>query len=230
LLKKIINKIDKLNPDDDKVEILISVKIIGNFAAMENSYYTDKVIELNILDKLKILIQDKYSFDIRKESAWIISNIAAGTTNQLNLLYDNNFPDIIFDNVLNGNEDSIKYNILWALYNFSNIKNMEKLNSLIERGFIDIIINRLKIDQGDILCCSLEALYNILKIGKNNDPASYNIIESKVYELDILNELKNFSINYHVTGAAKNKIKDILNNYFGIVDIEQFLNSNNELN
>jgi hypothetical protein len=125
LLKKIINKIDKLNPDEDKIEILISIKIIGNFAAMENSYYTDKVIELNILDKLKILIQDKYSFDIRKESAWIISNIAAGTTNQLNLLYDNNFPDIIFDNVLNGNEDSIKYNILWALYNFSNIKNME---------------------------------------------------------------------------------------------------------
>ena len=230
LLKKIINKIDKLNPDEDKIEILISIKIIGNFAAMENSYYTDKVIELNILDKLKILIQDKYSFDIRKESAWIISNIAAGTTNQLNLLYDNNFPDIIFDNVLNGNEDSIKYNILWALYNFSNIKNMEKLNSLIERGFIDIIINRLKIDQGDILCCSLEALYNILKIGKNNDPTSYNIIESKVYELDILNELKNFSINYHVTGAAKNKIKDILNNYFGIGDIEQFLNSNNEVN
>ena len=230
LLKKIINKIDKLNPDEDKIEILISIRIIGNFAAMENSYYTDKVIELNILDKLKILIQDKYSFEIRKESAWIISNIAAGTTNQLNLLYDNNFPDIIFDNVLNGNEDSIKYNILWALYNFSNIQNMEKLNSLIERGFIDIIINRLKIDQGDILCCSLEALYNILKIGKNNDPTSYNIIESKVYELDILNELKNFSINYHVTGAAKNKIKDILNNYFGIGDIEQFLNSNNEVN
>ena len=39
----------------------------------------DKVIELNILDKLKILIQDKYVFNIRKECAWIISNIAAGT-------------------------------------------------------------------------------------------------------------------------------------------------------
>ena len=227
LLKKIIDKIDKLNPEEDRIEILLSIRIIGNFAAMENSYYTDKVIELNILDKLKILIQDKYVFNIRKECAWIISNIAAGTANQINLLYENNFPDILFDIILNGNDDSVKDNCLWALYNFSNINNMEKLNNLIERGFIDIIINRLKLDQGDVLCCSLEALNNILIRGKNNDPANYNMIESKVHELDILKELKNFALDYQLSDTAKNKLRDILINYFGIADVNQFLNSNN---
>ena len=226
LLKKIIDKIDKLNPEEDKMEILLSIRIIGNFAAMENSYYTDKVIELNILDKLKILIQDKYVFNIKKECAWIISNIAAGTSNQINLLYDNNFPDILFDIILNGNDDSVKDNCLWALYNFSNINNIEKLNILIERGFMDIIINRLKLDQGDVLCGSLEALNNILIIGKKNDPANYNIIESKVHELDILKELKNFALDYQLSDTAKNKLKAILINYFGIADVNQFLNSN----
>ena len=228
LLKKLIDKIDTLNPEDDKTEIFNSLKIIANFGAMENSYYTDKIIELNVLDKLKLLMQDKYSLGIRKETAWLISNIAAGTINQLTKLYENNFQDILFDNISNSPDDKIKNNCLWALYNFSSLKNIEYLNALIEKGFIDIIIKRLKIDKGDTLACSLEALNNILCQGKNLDPAVYNIIETKVNELDILNELKNFLKNNHSNTMIKNKIQTIFNNYFGIDNIEQFLNENNE--
>ena len=39
LLKKIIDKIDKLNPEDDYQEILYNMRIVGNFGAMENSLY-----------------------------------------------------------------------------------------------------------------------------------------------------------------------------------------------
>ena len=228
LLKKLIDKIDTLNPEDDKTEIFNSLKIIANFGAMENSYYTDKIIELNVLDKLKLLMQDKYSLGIRKETAWLISNIAAGTINQLTKLYENNFQDILFDNISNSPDDKIRNNCLWALYNFSSLKNIEYLNALIEKGFIDIIIKRLKIDKGDTLACSLEALNNILCQGKNLDPAVYNIIETKVNELDNLNELKNFLKNNHSNTMIKNKIQTIFNNYFGIDNIEQFLNENNE--
>ena len=200
LLKKIIDKIDKLNPD--------------------------KIIELNVFDKLKLLMQDKYSIDIRKETAWIISNIAAGTIGQLTKLYENNFQDILFDNIININNESVKINCLWALYNFSNIPNIECLNSLIEKGFINIIMERLKIDTGDVLGCSLEALNNILNRGKNLDPTIYNIIENKVYELDILNELKNYLINEQPNQMIISKIQIILNNYFEIKNIEKFVNNN----
>ena len=54
------------------------------------------------------------------------------------------------------------------------------------------------------------------------------MIEIKVNELDILNELKNFLKNNHPKKIIKNKIITILNNYFGIEDIEQFLNDNDE--
>ena len=226
LLKKIIDKIDKLNPEDDYQEILYNMRIVGNFGAMENSLYTDKIIELNVFDKLKLLMQDKYSIDIRKETAWIISNIAAGTIGQLTKLYENNFQDILFDNIININNESVKINCLWALYNFSNIPNIECLNSLIEKGFINIIMERLKIDTGDVLGCSLEALNNILNRGKNLDPTIYNIIENKVYELDILNELKNYLINEQPNQMIISKIQIILNNYFEIKNIEKFVNNN----
>ena len=226
ILQKLINKIDKLDIENDRKEILFSLRIIGNFAAMDDSFYTDKIIELNILDKLKLFIQDKYHFNIRKETAWIISNIAAGSSAQIIKLYENNYPEILIDIILNGNEDKIKDNCLWALYNFSNISNKDYLNNLVEKGFIDIIINRLKIDTGDTLCCSLEALNNILIKGKNNDPANFNIIESKVNELNILKELKNFINVNQLSEICFNKAKAILNNYFGIEDINQFLNTN----
>ena len=45
---------------------------------------------------------------------------------------------------------------------------------------IDIIMKRLNTDTGDILCCSLEALYKILCEGKKKDPAFFNIIETKI--------------------------------------------------
>ena len=224
LLDKIISKIDKLDVEDEKLEILYSSRIIGNFAAMEDSFYTDKVIELNVLDKLKILIQDKYSPSTRKEIAWIISNVAAGTQEQLNTLYENNFPDILFDMILNGEEGDIKNHCLWALYNFSNLNNQEYLNSLVESGFLDIIIKRLNIDSGDTLCCSMEALFNILSKRKNVDPANFNIIESKIEELNILNELKNFlNNNNHMKKICRDKAKTILNKCFAIENVDQFL-------
>lgn len=224
LPKKLIDKIDKLDILEDEVQILYSIRIIGNLVAMDDNYYTDEILKLNIFEILKLLIKEKYSLDIRKEAAWIISNIAAGTNEQLNALYNNNFQDILFDIILNGNEDSVKNNCLWALYNFSNIKNQEYINILVERGFIDIIINRLKIDEGDIVSCSFEALDNLLSKGKNLDPANFNIIESKVNELDILKELKNFLIINHPDEACMKKVKYILSNYFGIKDIDKFLN------
>ena len=54
------------------------------------------------------------------------------------------------------------------------------------------------------------------------------MIEIKVNELDILNELKNFLKNNHPKKIIKNKIITILDNYFGIEDMEQYLYEDNE--
>ena len=222
LLPKIMDIIDKSDINFDQNQILFSLRILGNFVAMENSYYTDKVIECNILDELKKLMEPQYSFGIRKEASWIISNIAAGTPQQLTKLYENNFQDILFNIILNEDNSKIKENCLWALYNYSNINNPEYLDILVEKGFLDIIIKRFSIDNGDTLGCSLEALAKILMDGKKKDPAMFNIIETKINELDILKELKNLYKN-NVENICKSKIEFILNNIFGIKDLNNFI-------
>ena len=106
---------------------------------------------------------------------------------------------------------------------------MEYLDNLVEKRFIDIIIERLKIDNGDILCCSLEALNKILDVGKKKDPACFNIIETKLNEYDLLNDLKNL-LKGCEEEMLRNKIEVILTNYYGIQDIQNFLNSENAQN
>ena len=133
------------------------------------------------------------------------------------------------DVITNEEDNKIKNNCLWALYNYSNINNSEYLDDLVEKGIIDIIIKRLKKDKGEILCCSLEALYKILTDGKKKDPACFNIIETKINEYDILNDLKSVYKNAE-EDLLRNKIEVILNNYYGIEDIQKFINSNNEEN
>ena len=222
LHQKLIDKIDKFDTKEKDI-IYCCLRIIGNYAAMENSYYTDVILENNFLDKLKKFIRKNQSFEIRKEATWILSNIAAGTNQQLTKLYENNFPYILFDIILNEEESIIKKNCIWSLYNFSNINNPEYLDILVEKGLIDIIIKRLKIEKGDTLCLSLEALNKILMDGKNKDPASFNIIQEKIGELNILNELKELLKQFQEE-IIQEKITVILNNYFGIVNIGEFLN------
>ena len=150
MIPEIIDKIDKLDINKEKLQLKSSLRILGNIISMPEGYYTDKIIEYNFLDKLKILMEKKHSFETRKEASWIISNIAAGTSEQLSKLYENNFPYIILNVITNEEENKIKEHCLCVLYNFSNIIILQYLDNLIEKRFIDIIIKSLKIDTGDV--------------------------------------------------------------------------------
>ena len=75
MLPKLIDNIDKLDITEQKDQLMHLLRTVGNICAMEDGFYTDKILEFNFLDKLKILIQKKYPFETRKESAWIISNL-----------------------------------------------------------------------------------------------------------------------------------------------------------
>ena len=131
LIPELIDKIDKLDINKEKLQLKSSLRILGNIISMPEGYYTDKILEYNFLDKLKIMMEKKHSFETRKEASWIISNIAAGTPEQLLKLYENNFPYILLDAITNEGENKVKEHCLWALYNFSNINTSIYLKSII---------------------------------------------------------------------------------------------------
>ena len=121
----------------------------------------------------------------------------------------------MIDIINNEEESKIKTNCLWALYNFTCIKNGQYLEDLIKKGLMSIIIGRFKKDEGDILSCSLEALDNIFKYEKLiGNPAISNVIRNEIDNLDVFNELKNLKENI-VDQTGLTKLNALLINYFG---------------
>ena len=211
MLQKIIQFMDHDNEDI----IFYSLKIVGNFAMKEDSFFTQKIIEFNVLDVLKRTLSKEYKENIRIESSFTISNIAAGTQEQIIALYQNNFDVLLIDIINNEEESKIKTNCLWALYNFTCIKNGQYLEELIQKGLMRIIIGRFKKDEGDVLSCSLEALDNLFKYEKQiGNPAISNVIRNEIDNLDVFNELKTLKENI-VDETGLTKLNALLINYFG---------------
>ena len=213
LLPKIIELTNSENGDI----ILFSMKIIGNFAMDNDSSYTQTLLDLNVIDVLKKTLKKEYdhiSPNIRKEASLTVSNIAAGTQEQLIKLYDNNFYEILVDIIENEEEIPCKNNCLWAIYNFTCIKNNEYIKEIVKKGIIKIIIQRFNIDHDELLGCSLEALYNILQCEKNiRNPANINIIEKEIKDLDVLNAIKNLK-ETNFEEICQSKINQLLNTFF----------------
>ena len=213
ILPKIIELTD--NPNGDI--ICLALKIIGNFAMNTNSIYTQILIDLNVLKILKRTLKKEYdnlNKEIRKESSFIISNIAAGNQVQICTLYEDNFYEILTDIIKNEEESPCKINCLWALYNLTCIKNQLYLKELVQKGFIKIIIDRFNIDQGKVLGCSLEALCNILEFGKQaKNPIINNIVEKEVKDLDVFNAVKNLKKNDEGEEIYQHLVTKILKDY-----------------
>lgn len=219
LIQKLMNYLDITDIINKDKLIFYALKILGNFAMVYDSYCTDKLIELNFLNKLKIFIENNYSFNIRKEAAWIISNIAAGTSEQKIKLYKSNYLNLLFDMIYKEKEETIKKSYLWALYNFVNINNQKYFNDLIQKGLLDILISSLNIEDHDILGLSLEALEKALNFGYENDPIALNIIHNKIIELNIINRLKQL-LNSNISREVKNKISNILYNNLAVDELD----------
>ena len=219
ILPKIIELAD--NPNGDI--ICLALKIIGNFAMNNNSIYTQILIDLNVLEILKRTLKKEYdnlNEEIRKESSFIISNIAAGNQEQVCAIYEDNFYEILTDIIKNEEESPCKINCLWALYNLTCIKNQLYIKELVQKGIIKIIINRFNIDKGKVLGCSLEALCNLLEFGRQTkNPIINNIIEKEVKDLDVFNAVKNLNKNDEEEEIYQHLITKILKDYMRMYNV-----------
>jgi importin subunit alpha-1 len=93
------------------MQIQISVlRVIGNMVA-GNALQTQKVIDAGVLNYLhKTMFNEKRA--VRKETCWIISNIAAGTQQQIEALILNNFLPVMTRVVKNDDpEVRVIYNL-----------------------------------------------------------------------------------------------------------------------
>ena len=191
------------------------LKIIKNIIKI-NINETQKLIDLGILEYLKILIYSQYK-QIRNETILIISKISVGSQKQKEILIEENFLPLLNQIMIIDSID-IKKKCFLILYNLAFVENQNYIKKILDQNILEIIFDYIK-EEGNYLIKGLEALVYILCFGQKYN---YKNIVKEICYMGILNTLKklqlypNKIINEKTLGFFEKFLpkKKFINNYY----------------
>ena len=125
------------------------------------------MIDLGILDKLKYTLFNE-SMNVRKESAFILSNITVGTQKQIEAVIKQNFLQILYK-VYNNDNPKVKKEAIMAIANFTLVEDEQYMKKNFEDNILMIILELLKNEDAFYVAIGLEMLANIFAFGEKND-------------------------------------------------------------
>ena len=194
---------------DNKSIIMTCLRIVGNIAAEDNANYTQKLFDLNILDKLKYTLFNESSISIRKESAFILSNLAVGTQRQIEMIIEQNFLQILYKAFKN-DLPKVQKEIVYAIGNISSVENEKYMKKLVDDGILIFINECIKNEDAKLVALGLEILGNVLAFGKKKGELNYFIMEIELMGMvDVLEKLQT-----HEDQIIYEKTLQILDTYF----------------
>ena len=125
------------------------------------------VLHANALPSLLALLQPENRKPIRKEACWTISNIMAGSADQIQAVIDNNIVQSIV-HILRSAEWDVRKEACWAISNATSGGNPQQIQYLVQHAqVIAPLCDMLRETQDYRLCLvALEGLENILRSGK----------------------------------------------------------------
>lgn len=106
---------------------------------------------------------------IRKEACWTISNITAGSPQQIQAVIDANIvPPLI--NILQNADFKTKKEACWAMSNATSggLQEPSQIRYLVSQGCIKPLCDLLKSTDNKIIQVALDGLENILKVGQGD--------------------------------------------------------------
>jgi len=140
-----------------------ALRAVGNIVTGDD-HQTQVILMSGALPSLQKLLSHAKKA-IRKESCWTISNITAGNREQIQEVINHGlFPPII--HLLTTSDWDIKKEAAWAISNATSGGTPQQVDYLVDSGCIKPMVDLLSISDPKVIGVALEALENILKVGK----------------------------------------------------------------
>jgi len=151
---------------------------------------------------------------MRKETCWILSNLAAGTQSQVEEIIKCNMLPIL-KNMIEYDDEEIRKEAVWAICNLTSTENKELAELIIKQGIIEAVCKSLSFNDPKIIAVSLEGLGNILNYGKVffNDQ-EHNPIVTRLEQLGMFDKLE--ELQYHPVEIVYEKTLKLLESYFNV--------------
>lgn len=140
-----------------------ALRAVGNVVTGDDDQ-TQAILQCGLLPPLKTLLSHQKK-NIRKESCWAISNITAGNREQIQEVINHGLiPPII--TLLQNSDFDIKREAAWGISNATAGGTPQQMEYLVQCGCIKPMVDLLGISDTKIIGVALDAIENILKVGK----------------------------------------------------------------
>ncbi len=189
------------------------VRILGNFVSGSH-YQTQGVIDSGIFNHLAGLLSTNSKM-IRKEAAWLTSNIACGSRAQINRLMDERKVLSKIIRLAKSDAWEVRKEALWALAHIFTHGSESNVMALVKVGGLEPLIGVLSLQnmETSLLLSILDALEKILEIGTKFPHQNYvELIE----ECDGIDDLEN--LQTHPNELVYRKVVDLIETYLGAED------------
>lgn len=195
-----------------------SLRVVGALASTSAPGLTDAVLSAGVLKALRENLQDSRTpMQVQRDSAWILSNIAAGTMEQaVKVAQEPNLWEALCDSLERGTAHQVRRECAWALTNL--IKRGASVLSQLEcRKVTKVIVQRL-INETDtsLQQALLDATEVILRYGDElvaSQGLSRNAMAAAAQEAGLLEELE--ELQRAPLDAIYRKAVHVLEKWFG---------------
>lgn len=194
------------------------VRAVGNVATYEIEQ-CDYIINLNAIPILKELFnipyETKKSTRIKKEICWVISNITAGTPQQVDEVIRHGFLDLLIHTIKTADTQT-RTEATWAICNAAMQINegLEYARELAECGAIGAFSKFLPwvITDAKLVVVILDAIISLLVWAENESVGGENSIANEIENCDLLENIEELQSATAFTVA--NRAEQIIRKYF----------------
>lgn len=201
-----------------------ALRAVGNIVTGDD-HQTQVIMQCGVLPSLQKLLSHAKKA-IRKESCWTISNITAGNRDQIQEVINHGLiPPVV--HLLQTGDFDIKKEAAWAISNATSGGSPQQIEYLVENGCIKPFVDLLSINDARTIGVALEALENILKVGKVaqlEKGLDVNPFATFVEQADGLQKLE--SLQEDPNEQVYQKVIHILQNYLPIEDDDADITDN----
>ncbi|XP_075105135.1 importin subunit alpha isoform X1 [Nicotiana tabacum] len=201
--------------------LIPALRTVGNIVTGDD-IQTQVIIDHHALPCLLNLLTQNYKKSIKKEACWTISNITAGSRNQIQAVIEAGIIAPLV-HLLQNAEFEIKKEAAWAISNATSGGNHDQIKFLVSQGCIKPLCDLLVCPDPRIVTVCLEGLENILKIGEADkdlgNTEGVNVYAQLIDEAEGLEKIEN--LQSHDNTEIYEKAVKILETYWLEEDDEQ---------